>query len=79
MAAYKAAVGMVLTEIVDSDDEKPKKPCQRKIMECIKRRESDYFQHIFQELKVEHRMYFKDIFDMSFTDCKSNFQPHFIK
>ena len=41
MAAYKAAVGMVLTEIVDSDDEKPKKPRRRKTMECIKRRESD--------------------------------------
>ena len=79
MEAYKAPVGMVLTEIVDSDDEKPKKPRRRKTMECIKRRESDYFQHIFQELKVEHRMYFKDIFHMSFTDWKSNFQPHFTK
>ena len=55
MAAYKAAVGMVLTEIVDSDDEKPKKPRRRKTMECIKRRESDYFEHIFQEFKVEHQ------------------------
>lgn len=57
MAAYKAAVGMVLTEIVDSDDEKPKKPRRRKTMECIKRRESDYFEHIFQEFKVEHQFW----------------------
>ena len=56
----------VLTELVDSHDEKPR---QMKTREWIKRtRESDYFQNIFQELKVEDQMGFKDKFRMSVTD-----------
>ena len=56
----------VLTELVDSHDEKPR---QVKTREWIKRtRESDYFQNIFQELKVEDQMGFKDKFRMSVTD-----------
>ena len=66
MAACKGAVVMVLTELVDSDDEKPRRG---KTTECIKRRrESGYFQNIFQELNVEDRMDFKDKFRKSATD-----------
>ena len=53
-------------ELVDSDDEKP---CQGKTKEWIKRRrESGYFQKVFQELKFEDRMGFKVMFHMSVTD-----------
>ena len=66
MAACKGAVVMVLTELVDSDDEKPRRG---KTTECIKRRrESGYFQNIFQELNVEDRMDFNDKFRKSATD-----------
>ena len=66
MAACKGALVMVLTELVDSDDEKPRRG---KTTECIKRRrESGYFQNIFQELNVEDRMDFKDKFRKSATD-----------
>ena len=66
MVAFKVAVMTVLTELVDSHDEKPR---QMKTREWIKRtRESDYFQNIFQELKVEDQMGFKDKFRMSVTD-----------
>ena len=65
MVAYKGAVAMALTEVVDSDDEKP---CQGKTRERIKRRESGYLQNIFQELKVEDRLGFKDMFHMSAND-----------
>ena len=66
MAAHKGVVAMVLTKLVDSDDEKPHRG---KTREWIKRRgESGYFQNIFQELKVEDRMGFKDLFRMSVTD-----------
>ena len=48
----------------DSDDEKP-----QKTRKWIKRRsESGYFQNIFQELNVEDRMGFKDMFRFSVTD-----------
>ena len=74
MAAYNGAVVMVLTKLVDSHDEKPRRG---KTREWIKRRrESGYFQNIFQELKIEDRMDFKDKFRMSVADCvlvKPNF------
>ena len=51
MAAYKGAIVMVLTELVDSDNEKPRRG---KTKEWIKRRrESGCFQNIFQKLKFE--------------------------
>ena len=66
MATYKGAVVMVLTELVDSDDGKPRRG---KTREWIKRRrESGYFQNIFQELKVEYRMGFKDKFRINVTE-----------
>ena len=53
MAAHKGAVVMVLTKLVDSDDER----------EWIKRRRGiGYFKNIFQWLKVE------DMFRMSVID-----------
>ena len=63
MGACKGAVVMVIKELVDSDDENPRRG---KTREWIKRgRESVYFQKIFQELKVEDQMSFKDKFCMS--------------
>lgn len=50
MVAYKSAVVMVVTELVNSDDEKNR---WEKPREWIKRRgENGYFQNIFQQLKV---------------------------
>ena len=69
MAVYKVAAVMVLTELVNSDDKKTRRG---KTREWIKRRrESGYFQNIFQELKVEDRMGLKDMFRMSVTDYNS--------
>ena len=66
MTAYKGAVVMVLTELVHSDSEKPR---LGKTREWIKRRrESGYFQNIFQELQIEDRMCFKDMFRVRVTD-----------
>ena len=57
---------MVLTELADSDDEKPRRDNTRDWIK--RRRERRYFQNIFQELKVKDRMGFKDMFRMSVTD-----------
>ena len=66
MVLYKGAVVVVLTELVDSNEEKPRR---RKTREWIKKkRESGYFQNKFQELKVEDQMTFKDMFRMGVTD-----------
>ena len=64
--ACNSAAAMVLTELVDSDDEKPRLGKTRKWIK--KRRETGYLQNIFQELKFEDRMGFQDMFGMSFTD-----------
>ena len=69
MVTYKGAVVMVLTEFVDSDDEEPR---SGKTREWIKRRrESSYFQNIFQGWKVEDRLGFKDMFRISATDYET--------
>ena len=66
MAAYKVAVVMTLTELLDSDD---KRPYPGKTREWIKRRrENVYLQNIFQEIKVEDRTSFKDKFRMTAID-----------
>ena len=66
MAACKSAAVMVLTELVDSNDRKPRRG---KTREWIKRRrETDYLQNIFQELKVEDQMGFQNVFGMTATD-----------
>ena len=65
MAAYKGAVVMVLTELIDSDNEKPRR---EETQEWVKRRrESGYFQNTFRELKVKYRIGFKDMFRTSVT------------
>ena len=69
MAVYKVAAVMVLTKLVNSDDKKTRRG---KTREWIKRRrESGYFQNIFQESKAEDRMGLKDMFRMSVTDYNS--------
>ena len=69
MVTYKGAVVMVLTEFVDSDDKEPR---WGKTREWIKRRrESSYFQNIFQGWKVEDRLGFKDMFRISATDYET--------
>ena len=68
MVAYKSAIVIVLTELVDSENEKP---LRRKRREWIKsRRESGYFQNIFQELQVEDHVGFKDMFRLKVADYK---------
>ena len=62
----EAATLVVLCELIDSDDEKPTRGKTRK---WIKRREErGYFSNIVQELKIEDRLGFKDMFRMDVTD-----------
>ena len=51
MAANNGAVVTLLTDLVDSDDEKPRRGKTRKWIK--RKRESSYFQNKFQNLKVE--------------------------
>ena len=60
-AACKSAAAMVLTELVDSDNKKPRLGKTREGIK--KRRETGYLQNIFQKLKFEDRMRFQDMFD----------------
>ena len=60
-AACKSAAAIVLTELVDSDDKKPRLGKTREWIK--KRRETGYLQKIFQELKFEDRLGFQDMFD----------------
>ena len=63
MVGCKDTFVMVLTELVDWHD---KKPCQGKTKEWVKRRrDSGYFQNIFQELNADDQVDFKDKFSMS--------------
>ena len=60
------AMIVVLSELVDSDDEKP---CRGKTRDWVKRRdEKGYFNNIIQELKVEDRLGFKEMFRMDIVD-----------
>ena len=60
------ALVVVLNELMDFDDEKP---CRGKTRQWVKRRrESGYFTNIIQELKVEDRMGFKEMFRMDVVD-----------
>ena len=68
MATCKSAAVMILIKLAYSEDEKP---CRGKTREWIKRRsKTGYFQNIFQDLKVEDRMGFQDMFAMNVTDYK---------
>ena len=57
-----AALVLVLNELIDSDD---KKPTRGKTREWVKRTEkSEYFNNIVKKLKVEDRLWFKELFRM---------------
>ena len=60
-AACKNSAEIVLTELVDSDDKKPRLGKTREWIK--KRRETGYLRNIFQELKFEDWMGFQDMFD----------------
>ena len=66
MAATDLAALVVLNELMDSDDEKPRRG---KTRSWIKRREEKgYFNNIIKELKVEDRLGFREMFRMDITD-----------
>ena len=57
-----AVMVMLLNELLDSDDEKP---TRGKTREWIKRRgENGYFNNIIQELRIEDRIGFREMFQM---------------
>ena len=70
MVAYKSAIVIVLTELVDPENEKPLRRKTREWIKSRRERESGYFQNIFQELKVEDHVGFKDMFRLKVADCK---------
>ena len=60
---------MVLNELIDSDDEKPQRG---KTRNWIKRRhDRGYFNNIIQELRVEDRFGFREMFRMNVTDFEN--------
>ena len=59
-----AVMVILLNELLDSDDEKP---TRGKTQEWIKRRgENGYFNNIIQELRIEDRIGFREMFRMPF-------------
>ena len=61
-----AALVLAFNELIDSDDEKP---TRGKTREWVKRREqSEYFNNIVKELKVEDRLGFREMFRMDVGD-----------
>ena len=63
MASKQALVLVVLSELIDPDDEKQ---TYEKIRTCIKRRSvTGYFTNMIRELKVGDKMGFKEIFRIS--------------
>ena len=61
-----ATLVLVLNELMDSDY---KKPTRGKTREWVKRREqSEYFNNIVKELKVEDRLGFREMFRMDVGD-----------
>ena len=66
MAVSKGAVVTLLTDLVDSDDEKPRRGKTRKWFK--RKRESSYFQNKFQNLKFEDWIDFKGRIRMSVLD-----------
>ena len=60
---------VVLNELMDSDDEKPQR---EKTRNWIKRRhERGYFNNIIQELRIEDRFGFREIFRVGVTDFEN--------
>ena len=63
-----AALVLILNELMDSDDEKPKR---EKTREWVKRSEqSGYFNNIVKDLKVEDRLGFREMFRMDVGDLE---------
>ena len=55
---------VLLSELVDSDDEKPTRGPTR---DWVKRRQNKgYFNNIIQELRIEDRLGFREIFERKF-------------
>ena len=66
MATGDIVMVVVLNELVDSDDEKPRRG---KTRDWIKRRkEKGYFNNIVKELKIEDRFGFREMFRMDIAD-----------
>ena len=66
MAKADLATLVVLSELIDSDDEKPR---QGKTREWIKRRrKKGYFTNIIKELKIEDGFGFREMFRMDIAD-----------
>ena len=59
---------IILNELVDSDDEKPTRGKTRKWIK--RRKERGYFTNIIQELIVEDRHGFREMFRMDVVDFK---------
>ena len=65
---------MILSELVDSDDEKP---CRGKTREWIKQRHQlGSFHYTIEELIVEDRFAFKEMFRMIVEDFKNCFKAY---
>ena len=66
MAEADLATLVVLSELIESDDEKPRRG---KTRDWIKRREEKgYFTNIIKELKIEDRIGFREMFRMDMAD-----------
>ena len=69
MATGDIVMLVVLNELVDSDDEKPRRG---KTRDWIKRRkEKGYLNNIVKELKIEDRFGFGEMFRMDIADLSS--------
>ena len=65
---------VIISELVDSDDEKP---CRGKTREWIKQwQQLGSFQNTIEELIVEDRVAFKEIFRMIVEDFKNCFKAY---
>ena len=71
MAAKQLAKSIVISELVDSDDERE---TRGKTRNWIRRRGSHgYFNNIIQELKIEDRTGFRNMFRMTESDFEKFF------
>ena len=64
--AESVATVFLLTELVDSDDEKPHRGKTRNWIR--RRRDRGYFNNIIKELRLEDRFGFRDMFRMDIVD-----------
>ena len=66
MAEADLAMLVVLSELKDSDDEKPRRGKTRPWIK--RRREKGYFNNIIKELRIEDRLGFRQMFRMGIAD-----------